>query len=414
MIVLIVDRLRAGVRLMALFDQHLPPSYGRFFPRKASQAKSVTDRKLRIAIILTQLEPGGAQAAALRLAAGLRGRGHYVHLIFLYHKHAIEGESSSLEVLFDRRPSGLVGFTRLFFKLCTRMRELRPDAVVTFTHYSNVLGQLAAFVVGAGRRVASQRNPPQSFPSVVRLADRLLGTIGLYHVNVAVSHAVSAAFGTYPKQYRKRLVVIPNGIPACSSELTKSQAKAQLGFSSEVALVVAVGRLSPQKNHAVLIRAMVRLPGAHLVIVGEGELRDELRSLCEHLGVASRVHLTGNRSRDQVATVLRAGDLFAMPSLYEGMSNALLEAISEGLPCIASDIPPNAEVLRGEGFPDAGILLPVDDVEQWAESISRVLDDTDLSAELSMRAKERAKHFTLERMINEFETVIRGDMGELF
>ena len=128
--------------------------------------------------------------------------------------------------------------------------------------------------------------------------------------------------------------------------------------------VVFTGRLHPQKNLGMLLDAwpaVARESGASLILVGDGEERDRLASRAEALGVADRVHFAGKV--DDPAEHLRAADAFALPSVAEGMSNSLLEAMATGLPCLASAIGGNTDLLdRGE----AGLLLPADAFEAWS------------------------------------------------
>ncbi len=95
-----------------------------------------------------------------------------------------------------------------------------------------------------------------------------------------------------------------------------------------------------------MLRALEQVPIAHLVCVGDGELRDGLRALGDSLGVSSRVHWMGERSAEEVGELLQAADIFVFPSLWEGFGLAPIEAASVGLPLIVSDIPTFHEVMR--------------------------------------------------------------------
>jgi glycosyltransferase involved in cell wall biosynthesis len=148
--------------------------------------------------------------------------------------------------------------------------------------------------------------------------------------------------------------------------------------------VLFTGRLHPQKNLDILLNAWVevaRRTDAHLILLGDGPDRDRLIALAEALGIADRVHFPG--PVDDPSEVLRAADLFVLPSVAEGMSNSLLEAMATGLPCIASAIGGNTDLL--EAGP-AGLLVPPDDCNGWAGAILRVLKDPGLSRSLGQSA----------------------------
>lgn len=162
----------------------------------------------------------------------------------------------------------------------------------------------------------------------------------------------------------ERISVIPNGVDV-------ENASARTDYATDERLtVVFVGRLVPNKGADVLLPAFARvlknLDGKdwRLWLFGAGAEQARLTALCEQLGIDRRVKFWGRV--DNVASHLEQADLFVLPSRAEGMSNALLEAMSHGLPCIASRIPGNVEVIRdGEN----GILVPVDNAEALGDAL---------------------------------------------
>jgi glycosyltransferase involved in cell wall biosynthesis len=174
--------------------------------------------------------------------------------------------------------------------------------------------------------------------------------------------------------------------------------------------VVFTGRLHPQKNLGLLLEAwpaVVRASGASLMLVGDGEERESLRARAAELGVANQVHFTGRV--DDPSQYLRAADAFVLPSVAEGMSNSLLEAMATGLPCLASDIGGNTDLL-GEG--GAGWLLPGDDPEAWADAIIRVVTDRGLRFDLGSAARKRVEaEFSLEVVVDHYQSLYRIMLG---
>jgi len=167
-----------------------------------------------------------------------------------------------------------------------------------------------------------------------------------------------------------------------------------------------VGRLSPVKNHATMFDAFQRvtheLPNSFLLVVGDGELRQELETQCEFLGIARQVFFLGWR-RD-IPKVLKSLDVFLLPSLREGLPLALLEAMACGLPVVASAVGGIPEVVEDEDF--AQLVAP-DDSHGMAEAMLRTARLS--SRELHMRgeaARRRAlTTFSAERMIAGYEQV---------
>lgn len=367
---------------------------------------------LRVVSIVTQMEGGGAQAVAMRVSAQLRERGHVAETWFLYQKRPTYVGYEGVRVVLPRPPRHGGDYVRVMVGLVRELRRYRADAVITYTHYANTLGQIAAWLTGVRSRVASQRNPSWTYPRVAREVDRLLGSLGLYTSNVMVSRSVYKSFIDYPGRYVRCMSVIYNGIAYTRSLLSSSQVREKFSLSANVPVVVNIGRLAHQKNHIVLLRALTLLPRVHLAIAGDGELREELKSQAKALGVKDQVHFLGEIAPADIPDLLAAGDLFAIPSHFEGHSNVLIEAISAGLPVISSDIPAQAEVLKPEGEVPAGILLPPDDPHAWAEAIRQLLENERLRADFAASALRRSSYFTLEQMIKGYELCIRRGLND--
>ncbi|MCG3126193.1 MAG: putative glycosyltransferase EpsF [Phycisphaerae bacterium] len=149
--------------------------------------------------------------------------------------------------------------------------------------------------------------------------------------------------------------------------------RAEFGIPLDVPLLIHVGRLSYPKNHAGLIRICEALhrrrPEMHFLFVGDGELRAEIEAQVAATGIAHMFHLAGRRG--DVARLLKAGDVFVMPSNYEGMPVALLEATAAGLPAVVADLPGCHEA--NEVATRAEILSIQRPPEEWAERVLDVL-----------------------------------------
>ncbi len=384
-------------------------------------------RALRIVNIVTQMEGGGAQAAAIQIAAELRRRGHLSETWFLYLKRPTYVGEEGVRVMFDSQRKKLADYLYIFMALNRQLRIFNPDGVITYTHYANGLGQISALLAGVPARVASQHNPAWTYPRMARYLDWAIGSLGVYTTNIAVSRSVCESFANYPKSYLSRLQLVYNGIYLRESSLSQIEARIKFGLPQSVPLAINVGRLAYQKNQQVLLKAICWLPNVHLAIAGDGELREELRQQVLTLGIGERVHFLGEISPSDIADFLRTGDIFAFPSHFEAFGLALIEAMSAGLPVIASDIPALKEVLGGvlgispisnleEGhLPEdiiesqpAGLLIPPSDDRAWAEAIQKVLDCDKLRGALSVRDRQRAALFSLEKMTDDYESSIQN------
>lgn len=362
---------------------------------------------MKILFLLTQLEAGGAQVRVIQTADELRRRGMDVDVAFLYAKRDAFDDVPKI-VLSDG--SSFVERLRAVFALSMLMRRGRYDALITNTAPSNVIGNLLGRLFRIERQVAWQTQPPERVSKILRLIDRFWGTVGIYDRNVANSHWTHSCFETYPASYRRRLSVIPNGIDFDSGRISKIQARSLLGYTDDRSLVISVGRLSPQKDQATLIRAFRDLRGepVKLVILGDGELRNDLQALASELEVNGCVEFTGEKDRNVVAQHMAAADLFVFTSRWETFGLAPLEAASASLPIVASDIPVLREVLSTDAGEPAAVFVKPEDAEGFAAAIKRLIHVPSAAAEVSDRGPQVASRYTLERHVDSIESLLTG------
>jgi glycosyltransferase involved in cell wall biosynthesis len=181
----------------------------------------------------------------------------------------------------------------------------------------------------------------------------------------------------------------------------------QLGGSATRPLVLTPARLNPQKGHRVLLEAIAGVPDALFLLAGDGPERAPLEAQAERLGVADRVRFLGRR--EDVPQLLAACDVFALPSLYEGSSLAVLEAMAAGIPIVSSAIG-GTEELIDDGR--SGLLVEPGDAEELAAALRRVLGDEELRRSLAARARERVEAgLTREQMANRIAAVYRKLLG---
>ncbi|MCC6191317.1 MAG: glycosyltransferase family 4 protein [Anaerolineales bacterium] len=179
----------------------------------------------------------------------------------------------------------------------------------------------------------------------------------------------------------ERIVSIPNGVELGAASKTSYSL-------NDAVTIVYVGRLHPSKGLGVLLSAFAQAAQTRpqlrwrLVIVGEGVLRPELEAQAANLGLADAVQFVGQVQ--EVSPHLAQGDIFVLPSLSEGISNALLEAMAHGLPCVATRIGGNTTLIR-DG--ETGLLVALASTEALAAALTRLVDDQALRERLGRRAR---------------------------
>lgn len=358
--------------------------------------------------IISFTETGGAQEALLRVSRQMRERGHDMEVWFLYRKSAVHDDEPFTRVFSRAAKPSPLEFAAIGRRLIAALRAERPAAVIGFLPLGATVGLAASAVAGVPIRVASHRSPGTTYGKVMRVLDRLLGATPVYGRMICVSDAVRQSFADYPRAYRDKLTVVHNGIEWLPSSMTKAQARAALGLPPDAFVFAAVGRTEYQKNYQVLIEAMPGVSGGILAIIGDGSERADLEARAAELGVADRILFLGARGRQECRDLLRAADAFVQSSRFEGQSNAVLEAMHEGLPMALSDIPEQRETIQDpETGEIAGLLAPVSDVAAWSDALNRIHGDERLRRTLAERATSMVEaRFTLGQMIDGFEAVL--------
>jgi glycosyltransferase involved in cell wall biosynthesis len=354
---------------------------------------------MKIVQLVTQLEAGGAQHVASLLRNGLRHRGHDAELWFLYKKRAGSFESHDVHCLYPVRPHAWT-VASIMRRLHREFLRADIDALVTHTHYANVLCQPVAAAAGIPVRIAVHHNPAATSPASARWLDYVLGATPVYTSAVCVSNVTRRSLARCPKPYLKKLTTILNGIQG-SPQLRHYDIRSRWNIPENARVLVNVGRLARQKNQSLLLEAIALLPDVFLLIAGEGDLRGALLRQALSLGIENRVILTGELSRNEITQLIHNAEVFVLPSQWEAMPMVALEAMCAGRPIVASDIPALRETL-GEAMEP----FPPGDAFRLARAIRRLLDDPFRAAERAQNALQRSHAFSLDGMIQQYVAVI--------
>jgi sugar transferase (PEP-CTERM/EpsH1 system associated) len=217
------------------------------------------------------------------------------------------------------------------------------------------------------------------------------------------------------KVRNERIVYIPNGVdtkkfsplsPVSDGERFETKIeqrllRQRLGLPADKLLLGTVGRLDPVKDLPTLFRGLKQITrkfaNARLVIVGDGPIRPQLARIANELELCSSLLWLGER--DDIPELLRCFDLFVQTSIFEGMSNTILEAMASGLPIVTTDTGGNPELVTGEN----GTLVPVGNVERLRDTLGRYLTDTELRKNHGLHSRARAlKYFDLSLMAERY------------
>lgn len=220
---------------------------------------------------------------------------------------------------------------------------------------------------------------------------------------IAVSDKVEKAMVQTIGPIQNKITVICNGVDVkrYQKPVDKAQVRSQLGLKTDAQLIATVATLKEQKGHCYLVQALAsiapRYPDLHALFIGDGELKEQLQAQVQSLNLGAQVHFLGNRS--DVPELLAASDLFVLPSLWEGLPMALLEAMATGLPIVATEVSGTVQtMIPGE----TGILTPPGDSQQLAQAIEQLISDPAQAQRLSTAARQRVEaEFSAQKQADE-------------
>jgi glycosyltransferase involved in cell wall biosynthesis len=384
------------------------------------------ERPLRVLHVIESLAEGGAELNLLTMVRSLPAPAYEHHLAWLYADDRLLPSFAPhvASVLAMRAARGL-GLVRAARVLARHIRRLRPDVVSAKLIRAQLVARAATTWAGGTPSVSTWEcvsYTPDMYelgwrsPWLRRITWLLDVATGWKDARiVAVSQEVAKRNAKVLHVDPSRVTVVYNGVDLARimdlAEGTRSALRRELGVAPQDPLLLSVGRLVNQKDHATSIRAMKGIvaacPGAVLAIAGGGPLMAELQAMVSTLGLDAHVRLLGARS--DVPALLRAADLFVFSSIYEGLGIALMEALATGLPAVASRIATTEEVADGS---PAVRYFETGNAESLAmtaiDALQRLSSFTESARAGASRIRER---FAPAAMAHGYDAVFRAAAG---
>ena len=364
------------------------------------------ERGSKFCFFLPSFSGGGAEKTIVFLASAIARKGYPVDLVVSDSKGPWGGQVAPQVNVIDLKAGRL---TYAVLPLSRYLRAAAPTAVLSALTHAN-LCLLAAVRIARfnGRVLVSERNSLDHVRASAGVKSALKLSLirrmypksdGVICVSDALSEQVRDMLGSsctnvrtvYNPIDRQRIAALASCAPPGDLAGPRS------------AIIVAVGRLSAQKDFPTLIRAFAmseRRKQAHLYILGEGPDRESLEKLAGELGVRDRVHLPG--FVDNVYSILSRASLFVLSSRYEGMPNALLEALACGCRVVSTRCPTGPEEILS-GYPDVGALVPVGDATAMAAAIDAAIDHAEV-----VNADEVLRRFEPDTVIASYLAALLG------
>lgn len=384
--------------------------------------------KLRVAQLVEELSVGGAESLAVNIAEALARRGHDSHLIVVRNEGPLSGRVS-VDLRFHdlQRPrchGGQVARVGAFLATSRQLHRTlareRIDVLQTHLPMANFLGLTAAwrgmcrafptvhnnreFDYGDSAGPARRALRRQGYRFMVQSCTGVIAVSDLVRTSLADQLGLRDAA-------MNRISVVRNGvrIPEPAADRERVAARERWAVSPDEVLIVAVGRLTRQKNFGALVEALTHLDqGAvpwRCVIAGEGDLRQELTSQIAERNLADRIVLAGLVTA--VDELLVAADVFCLPSIFEGLPLVLLEAMAQGLPVVAFAIDGVTDVVV-DGV--QARLVASGDVDNLALALGTLAGDANMRRALGESGRRTVRErFDFEGTIDAIEALYHGD-----
>ncbi len=368
------------------------------------------ESKKKIIYVITGTGVGGAEKMLYHTIKGLDPACYSVRLCSLKKKgvyaNMLETEGVnvySLDMKDEDTLSGWFDSLRVLMLLALYFLKEKPVIVHSFLFRANIIARIAAFLTGVPVVICSVRVMGGEKP-YSRFIERATAFMADHYV--AVSEQVKAHVHRSTGIAERKISTIYNGIAVAKGDIRDhGELRSRNGLNADDRLVMTAGRLHRQKGFDCLIQAMAVVhtacPRVKLLILGEGEEENNLKKLARSLELTDRIQFLG--LRPDVDRLLHCIDLFVLPSRWEGLPNAVLEAMAAGKPVVATEVGGIPElVVRGV----TGMIVPPQDVHALAEAIKALLSDEPRALSMGAAGRERVqRHFSIDAMIAKTEAL---------
>lgn len=352
---------------------------------------------MKVLFVAENLGYGGAQKMLTFVANNL-DRTKYNVAILNQNSNAEVARPLNDDVEYYAHPQYTSRGFRRFQELCKILKvckKTKPDIIVSFLNMPNFLSTFAGWLKGIPVIVSERGDPSQN-----------MGKVDVFMRNFE-KKAAGAVFQTegakafYPEKLRKKSEVIPNPVVPYSGEEV-------FEYRKNIKNIAFVGRMeNRQKRMDVAVRAVAEVcekyPEVCLNFYGSGPDEEEIKNLTKELGVTDNVVFhgkTGNIHKELVKN-----DIFLITSDYEGIPNSLIEAMSIGMPCIATDCSPGGAALLIEHEKN-GVLLPCGDPNAVADAILNLIENSELAVDCGKNATDICNRFSPEIIIEKWNNYI--------
>lgn len=270
------------------------------------------------------------------------------------------------------------------------LQEFRPDILVTYLIHADLFGRIFGRIFGVKKIICSVRVKliQAKYIPLLFLDALTFPFVDHYHFNSQTTADMYHSLFFLPK---RKITVIPNGIELEKYDISidKGAKREELGLAKDKIIIGCVAKLRKQKGHKYLIEAFAEIArkrnDAILILVGDGAEKSNIENQINKLKIKDKVVLLGNRN--DIPEILQVIDIFVLPTLFEGMSNAVLEAMAGGKPIIATNIQENRELIRNG---ESGILFSTKNIRELSKILATLMENDSKRDLIARNAKDVA------------------------
>lgn len=340
------------------------------------------------------LRNGGAERVVSILASQMAEQGMDTEILMYYDKPVFYEVSPKVKLTVVEKATGTKSKGKNLIWLRKYFKE-NAKVVISFLAPFNMMA-LTANLGSNTPIIVADRNDPTKIPSKYAVR-KVRDVLYRFADGIVVQTEKNKAY--FSKAVQKKSIVIYNPVDL------KEYAGIALQIPKEKKIVTA-GRLMPQKNQEMMIHAFAEIlkkhPGYKLEIYGDGPSEDELRNLVEELGISENVFLPGNVK--DLHDKIKTAEIFALSSEYEGMPNALIEAMCLGLPCVSTKVSGATDLIIHK---KNGMLTELDDQEGFKNALLELIENPEMTANISKNAVKLNEYLELSKILNQWIAFIK-------
>jgi glycosyltransferase involved in cell wall biosynthesis len=369
--------------------------------------------KKRVLHCVNSIGGGGAERELRNLLVNSKSS-DIEHGLFAWKTGEFEEDIRNCGIPFYLTPVSKTRPWEAITSVLKAIRKWKPDIIQSWGTQFDVVGGIAGRISGI-KVIANEQNSKFVYESGMAYKGRWFTQMRPWALRnlIVAAYANSQVGADYLKNdigLQVPIKVILNGLELDEIHNARALSKRDFGIPDDVPTIVAASRLVAHKRVDMLVRTISELSQGgihvHLIVCGNGPEQEKIEGMITKLGLSKQVHMLGRRK--DVWSVMKAGDVFANPSLVEGMPNSVMEAMACGSPLILSNIASHLELAAET---NSAVFFDVDNQSSLTLNLAKVLSDKDQLNQMGFASRDTASKYGIDKMCTEFDKLYKSLLG---